>query len=99
MTTFHDLTAAQLRHVIHLKERIEYLQGLLARLRGTATKKKVGTRTASPGTRAKVVTGQKVHQAKKKGSVASKSRVQVAATMKARRSAKKKGVHASRTTE
>ena len=69
MNTFHDLTAAQLRHVIHLKERIEYLQGLLASLRGgssSPTKKKVGRPTGKRVTqvrRAKV----KLPVAKKKG--------------------------------
>ena len=86
MSTFHDLTAAQLRHVIHLKERIEYLQGLLASLRGgssTATKKKVGRpRRVSLGTHEK-----KVRQPK------------LAAPMKARRSAKNKGVRASKNPE
>ena len=56
MTSFSDLTAAQLRHVIHLKERIEWLRGLLARLRGgssSPTKKKVGVRTVSLGIRGK----------------------------------------------
>ena len=75
MSAFHDLTAAQLRHVIHLKERIEYLQGLLASLGGaavpaTATKKKVGRpRTESPGTR-----GKKIRSAMVKSPVVKKGR-------------------------
>ena len=61
MNAFHDLTATQLRHVIHLKGRIEYLQGLLASLRDGSpdpTKKKVGhpraaSRRATHQTKAK----------------------------------------------
>lgn len=87
MATFSDLTAAQFRHIIHLKERIEYLQGLLASLRGTPTKKKVGRpRTASLGTACSATIRPPMVQKR----IISKGGTKVAATMKARRSARKK---------
>ena len=74
MVSFHDITTDQLRQMLHLKERIEFLQGVLSSLRGgaaraTATKKKVarkGKRSMSPETIEKMRAAQQARWAAKK---------------------------------
>ena len=70
MTNLHDLTTDQLRQVLHLKERIEFLQGLLSSLRGGVAptmKKKVGRAKKSEvvATKKRMHDGQPVNRAKK----------------------------------
>jgi hypothetical protein len=73
MTSIHDITTAQLKQAILLREQIDSLQEKLhAVLGGTTTKKKVGgppgKRTISPEHRAKLAAAQKARWAKvKKG--------------------------------
>ena len=66
MPTFHDITTDQLRQMIHLRERIDFLQELLRKLRGdvpTGPKRKVGRptgkRTMPTAARAGMAAGQK----------------------------------------
>ena len=64
MAAFHDITADQLRQVIHLRERIEFLQNLLSRLR-SGTKRKAGVTGKKMQTTRRAQVGKPV--AKKKG--------------------------------
>ena len=79
MPTFHELTTAQLKQALHLREQIEALQGKLSTLLGgtaatTASKQKVsrpkGRRTMSAAGRAKIAAAQKARWAKVRGKTA-----------------------------
>lgn len=74
MAAFHNITTAQLRQVLALRERIEFLQARLASIRGETvpapTKRKAGRpkdkRTVFPKARAKIGAAQKAWWAKTK---------------------------------
>ena len=82
MATFHELSTAQLRQALQMREQIEDLQRKLNALLGgersasanVKTKKTVGRssakRTLSPEARAKIAAGQKARWAKTKAPVA-----------------------------
>lgn len=110
MAPFHDLTTAQLRQILQLREQIESLQQKLDAIIGGAgssstPKNKVGTRTMSPATIAKMRAGQQARWAHLKAAPANKStpakvapkkkmmspeaKAKMAAAMKARWEAKK----------
>ena len=81
MASFHDLTTAQLKQAVHMREQIESLQEKLdALLGGSSThtpKRKLGRptgkRTMSAESRAKMAAGQKARWAKINGESSTKA--------------------------
>lgn len=119
MPSFHELTIAQLKQAVLIREQIETLQGKLASLLGgTAPSAKTspatveGKRTRSAATRKKMAVAQQARRAKtkekpapaksapgkaapeKKGGLTEEGRAKLAAAMKARWTARKKGAPA-----
>src|SRR5438309_922499 len=75
MTSFHDLTTAQLKDVLQLKERIEFLQEKLSGLQGgsepAASAPTQGKRVVSAATKKKMAAAQQARYAKQEAPVAS----------------------------
>ena len=87
MPTFHDITTDQLRQMIHLRERIDFLQEKLRKLRGdTPTKRRLGRPagkyTLSADGRANMAAGQKARWAKINGKASLKKAAPAQATPK-----------------
>ena len=109
MPSFQDLTTAQLRQILQLREQIETAQQKLDALLGGAApkKKKVGKRTMSAATIAKMRAAQQarwahlkaapvkkavfVKTSSKKKVMSPEAKAKIAAAMKARWDARKKG--------
>ena len=79
MASFHDLTTAQLRQAVQIREQIESLQGKLSALLGgssPATKTSQGPtrgkRTLSAATKKKMAAAQQMRWAKTKGASSTK---------------------------
>ena len=97
MATFHELSTAQLRQALQLREQIEALQQKLGSILGgkesppAASKKgkqgrPAGKRTVSPEARAKIAAAQQARWARVKSAASPKA--------KAKTAAKKKGITA-----